>query len=277
MFAKLNNTKQPHQSIQTWQNLNYQDLEGEVWKELPGYNECYLVSNFGRVKSVDRVIHTKNNKQIFYSGRILKGVLIKYKNTTHNDYIEEIKVGINYCGKHSNIRVARAVYNLFVQQLNFSKDGLMVIHIDGNRHNNHYLNLTIQTNAQKQSKLINTERRIKIHKYHTNETRLKAAVARYKPITQFSLQGIPIKSYSSIKEAALQTGIDNSGIVAAIKQIKMVSAGGFLWQYGIITHKIDTSFYTDFIKKSKQKKAIPIAQFSHDYQVINKLKNILVC
>ena len=185
-----------------------------------------------------------------------------------------MKVGINYCGKYSNLRVARAVYNLFIKQINFIEDGLMVIHKDGNRYNNHYLNLDIQTNAQKQSKLINTERRIKLHKYHNQETRLKAVVARHKPVTQFCLQGNPIKSYKSIKEASSQTGIYGASIICATKHIKMVSAGGFLWQYGIITHKIDTSFYTEFIKKSKQKKPIPIAQISLDFKVVNQFKSI---
>ena len=269
-----NSENQEKSLLSPWKNISNEDIKGEIWRGIPGYNDCYLVSNFGRIKSVDRVIYTKNNKQLFYREKILKGTLLKYKNNTLNDYIQEVKVGIFYCGKYSNIRIARLVYNLFVMELNFSKDGLMVVHKDGNRYNNFYLNLTIQTHAQKQSKLINSGRRIKIHKYHNEVTRLKAAIARQKAITQFNLQGFPLQSYQSIKDAASKTGIGSSAIVNAAKHLKMVSAGSYLWKYGFITHKIDTSYYTEFINKSKKNKPKPIKQLSNSFQIINEFNSI---
>jgi len=44
----------------------------EIWKDIKGYDGLYQVSNFGRVKSLKRVIIKKNNqKQIVYM-KILK-------------------------------------------------------------------------------------------------------------------------------------------------------------------------------------------------------------
>ncbi len=257
-----------------WLNLNYNDIEGEIWKELPHLEGYYLISNFGRIKSLDRHIDSKDGKTRFYKGRILKGVVVKYKNNTVGDYIEEIKVGIFYCGNYCNIRVARMVYNLFVEELNYKQDGWVVTHKDGNRLNSDVNNLFLETQSQKQTKIISAGRSIKLHTYQTKEGYQKAATARYKHITQYSLQGYPIKTYQSIQEAAKSVGIGDSSIIKATQHKTMVSAGGFLWQYGCAVSKIDATFYTNFLKKSKQVKGIPVVQLSSDLLVFNYYKSI---
>lgn len=47
-------------------------MEEEIWKDIPGYEGSYQVSNLGRVKSLDRYITYKNGKSYFYKGRVLK-------------------------------------------------------------------------------------------------------------------------------------------------------------------------------------------------------------
>jgi len=47
-------------------------LEGEEWRDVVGYEGYYQVSNFGRVRSVDRYIkHNKGGKRI-WRGRVLR-------------------------------------------------------------------------------------------------------------------------------------------------------------------------------------------------------------
>ena len=257
--------------LKPWQNLNYEDLEGEIWKEIPGFDDYFLISNFGRAKSVDRIIYTSNNKQRFFKGIILKQTVIKTRNKTVGDFNIDCKVGFSYLGKSHTLRMATLVYSLFVGATETKK---IISHIDGNNLNNASNNLKLITLQQKQKKMYDTNRCVKIFEFQTTVTQKKAVIARLKPITQFCLKGNPIKSYKSIQEATLHTGIDGSSIVAAIKHKTMVSAGGFLWQYGIITHKIDIAFYVNFMKKSKQNKAKPIAQLSQHFQIINKFKSI---
>jgi len=45
----------------------------EVWKDIKGYECFYEISNFGRVKSLDRVRICKNKAKKLYKGKILKG------------------------------------------------------------------------------------------------------------------------------------------------------------------------------------------------------------
>jgi hypothetical protein len=58
-------------------------MQKEVWKDIPGYEGYYQVSNLGNVKSLDRYISYKNtNKLQFKKGVFLKAAISKsgYKN-----------------------------------------------------------------------------------------------------------------------------------------------------------------------------------------------------
>lgn len=52
---------------ENWFSL--EDFEGEVWKDIPGFEGCYRISNCGRVKSISRM--RQNSHQVIPS-RILK-------------------------------------------------------------------------------------------------------------------------------------------------------------------------------------------------------------
>ena len=73
-----------HQVVETADvlNLGYEDIDGEFWKELPYLEGCYHISNLGRIKSLDRIIASKDGKNRFYKGKILKGVVVRYLNKT---------------------------------------------------------------------------------------------------------------------------------------------------------------------------------------------------
>lgn len=63
--------------------------EKEIWKSVKGHEECYMVSNFGRVKSIDRIIVYSTGRKQKYKGIILKNVLKKtgYEQLSLNDIL----------------------------------------------------------------------------------------------------------------------------------------------------------------------------------------------
>ena len=62
------------------QNTEIQNLDGEIWKDIPDYEGYYQVSNFSRVKSLNRYINLNNIiKKI--KERILKQFVYKSKNS----------------------------------------------------------------------------------------------------------------------------------------------------------------------------------------------------
>lgn len=45
--------------MEIWENRQLNDLEGEIWKPIKGYEGLYEISNMGRVKSLPRKTKTK--------------------------------------------------------------------------------------------------------------------------------------------------------------------------------------------------------------------------
>ena len=108
-----------------------ENLEGEIWKDLPDFEGLYQVSTKGRVKGF------KYGKS--YKPHILKPIIIveknhrKYKNS--NGYVY-VKLHVN--GKCYNKRVHRLVAITFIPN---PENKNQVNHIDGNTLNNHVENL----------------------------------------------------------------------------------------------------------------------------------------
>lgn len=112
----------------------------EEWRDIPGLEGGYQVSNFGRVRSLDRIVYRKgaHGKWNFYryTGRIIKPV------KTLQGYLV-VPLG----KKHPNNRVHRLVASAFIPKID-GKD--MINHIDGDRTNNHVSNLEWCTNQENQ-------------------------------------------------------------------------------------------------------------------------------
>ena len=45
-----------------YQNLSLKDIKGEQWEDIPGFEDYYQVSNYGRFKGLDRWIERKSIK-----------------------------------------------------------------------------------------------------------------------------------------------------------------------------------------------------------------------
>ena len=67
-------------------------------------------------------------------------------------------------------------------------------------------------------------------KKQSTEQIQKIAVAKYKPIFQYNLQGIFIQEWASGKKASISLKIDNGGINMVLKG-KRKTTGGFIFKY----------------------------------------------
>ena len=98
----------------------------EVWKPIPSYEGLYEVSNFGNVRSLDRLRTRK----------VLKGRILK-QNFCNSGYLH---VNLSKRGNHKTIMVHRIVAKVFVDN-DDEKKKIAVNHIDGNKTNNNASNL----------------------------------------------------------------------------------------------------------------------------------------
>jgi NUMOD4 motif len=145
-------------------------LEKEIeWKTIPNFFDAYEVSNTGIVQSLDRTITTKDGRTIFYKGKIMKKVVVKYPNRTTNDYVLEEVCNLSYAGQKKRIQIARLVYSLFVQSIDFSKDGLMILHNNNNHLDNRVANLVAVSHSVKTLLMWQNNRVLPLYKLKNNK------------------------------------------------------------------------------------------------------------
>lgn len=84
----------------------------EIWKDIPGYEGLYQVSNLGQVKSLERVVHEKNGKTKTIHERLLsqnktngngyKIVCLSKDGVKNNKYIHRI-VACTFMSNHNEV------------------------------------------------------------------------------------------------------------------------------------------------------------------------------
>lgn len=178
-----------------------QDLEGEVWKPIKGYEELYEVSNKGRIKSLN--YHSTNRPSLL-------------RHDIRNDYH---RVTLCKNNKTKRFFVHRLVYEAFIGELPKFKygkgDEMMVInHKDENPSNNCIENIELVTHTENVN-------------YGTGPQR--TSKNKTIPVYQYSLDGNFIKKWEYAKELKKQ-GFLVEKIHACCKKRRFTHKG-FVWSF----------------------------------------------
>lgn len=131
--------------------LSLDDFEGEVWKPVVGHEDSHLVSCYGRVKSLDRVIQGR------WGTQLRKGKMIK----TKQERTGYLSSAICVFGKINTYKVHRLVGLAFIENPLNKKQ---IDHIDGKKINNIYSNLRWATSRE--NNLYKFEKMDTTSKYH---------------------------------------------------------------------------------------------------------------
>lgn len=177
-------------------------LNIEVFKDIPGYEGHYQVSNLGRIKSLIR----KNRK---------KEKILKLKSTM-DGYFE---ICLYQNKKPEYTRTHRLILLTFK-----GKSDLYCNHKDCNKQNNKLYNLeycTAKENTRHAFKNGLMENNIISLKKYRNIKKVK--------IKQYDKQGNYLNTFESTLQAEKITKIHNSAILRCVKNNKGM-AGGFIWR-----------------------------------------------
>ena len=190
-------------------------IEGEIWKDVKGYEGFYKVSNLGRVKSIAR------------NGTA--GGLMSL-NINRSGYIY---VGL----RKSNVQKYQLVHRLVGLAFIPLVDGKeMINHIDGNKSNNNLKNLEWVNNSEnRKHAFANNLQKVNLDKAHE-----VAWENQKRKVKQFSLDGKFVSEFLSIQEAAIKNGIGRTGISQCLSG-RYKQSGGFMWKYSedVIGKSID--------------------------------------
>jgi hypothetical protein len=109
----------------------------EIWKNIIDFEDIYQVSNFGRIRSLDKIIYSSDNRNRTLRGRILKNKLDRTKKYQH--------VYLSHKGIATIVSVHRTVAKHFIPNPENKPE---VNHKDGNGLNNRIDNLEWNTRCE---------------------------------------------------------------------------------------------------------------------------------
>ena len=185
----------------------------EIWKDIYYYNELkkewvdyrglYQVSNFGRVKSLDRIVNHNNSKYLTLKGKCLK---------TFKDGKGYLQVQLSKDGNYKSHQISRLVYFTFNPDADTK---LQVNHIDEDKSNNRLDNLNLMTAKENCN-------------WGTRTIRL--ALAQSKTVLQFDKNGNFIKEWISTQEIGRILKLHQSNIWKCCHGERK-TCGGFSWKY----------------------------------------------
>lgn len=222
--------------------LSLDSFDGELWKDIEGYDGIYQVSNYGRIKSLERDVMRCDGRSFHFTQRILK-----YKKARGYNC-----VGLSDGNVTKYRRVHRLVGFAFVPN---PEDWPQMNHKDENPHNNMASNLEWCTQKynvnygnhnkklseskkqkfKKDAEFAERMRRIaaEIHKkesWKIAQRKSQRMNSKCKVVVQLSLDGRLIEKYHSLSEASRRTGIHAQNIGQVCLKRKKQS-GGFRWEY----------------------------------------------
>lgn len=196
--------------IKHYENLSLQNIEGELWKDITGFEDLYQVSNFGRGKSLKKNIcgrfcHIKGEYSISTRKEIIKKQKINRSgyNVVNLSPKEQNNLKV---GRRRHITVHRLVALAFIPNL---ENKPTINHKNGIKFNNVPENLEWSTVAENNDHAINKLHR-KSSKYWTGKKgkdHLKS-----QPVFQYDLKGNFIQKFDSFTLAASSIGCKQSAI-----------------------------------------------------------------
>jgi uncharacterized protein YktA (UPF0223 family) len=196
----------------------------EKWRDVVGFEGAYQVSNFGRVRSVDRYITSKHSSGTeysrFYRGKILTPEKPRWDDLYILYYLK--KDGKRYFGK-----AHRLVAFAFIPRIEGKN---FVNHKDCNPKNNNVENLEWVTHREN----------IK-HAYDNGRIDISKAVAssirnsykRFKKVYQYTMDKEFIHEFESVNAAAKYIGVDRSSLAKTCRGVYSNSKN-YIWSYELL-------------------------------------------
>lgn len=181
----------------------------EIWKDIPGYEGLYQISNYGRVKSVERIRYAKTPGKSDWQAPVNECIR---KESISRGYKRVILLKN---GRKNTFQVHRLVAIAFVP----NPDGKpQVNHINGIKTDNRVENLEWCTNSENQIHAI-------LHGLVSH--------ANNGPVYQFSLDGKFIKKWEMVSIASKTLGISAGNIHSCLHGARK-KAGGFVWRKEVV-------------------------------------------
>lgn len=212
-------------------------MEKEIWKDVVGYEGLYQVSNLGRVKSLPKLKKTPTTtfmtKEIIKIPSICKGYL-----------------RVNLMGKNFFVHI------LVAEAFIGGRNGMTVNHIDECKTNNRLCNLEYMSLSDN----IRYGTGIKRSSQSRKDNPLICT-----PVNQYTLDGIFVKRYDSIKKAISENRFETENISLCCSH-KRNQSNGYIWRY-------DGDNDVTYKRKTNAKKVVQVGIYGEIIAEFNSIRD----
>ena len=195
------------------------EIDGEIWKDITGYETYYQVSNLGRIRSLRNNRHT-----------LLKNPIIR------KPYVD--KKGYLYVNlRKDTIEKRYAVHRIVAQEfipnpMNYPE----VNHKDENPSNPNVKNLEWCT---------------KVYNVNYGTAIERSRRKRMKKVSQYTLDEKLIGVYSSVRGAMMLARAEKVTSVCKRRK-KYITSGGYIWKYGTGIFEKDNDTINIYVNGKKE-------------------------
>lgn len=182
----------------------YGDNMEEVWKDIAGYEGLYQVSNFGRVKSLDRYVPHSSLGRKFCKGCIM---------SLHINNAGYCTVNLCKDNKYKSFDIQRLVALAFIPNPNNLPE---VNHKDENKLNNSVENLEWVTKSGN-------------NRYGSKLKRQREKIL--KKVLQYDLQGNFIREWASAIDAERDIAGKFTGAISKCANGRSKTSYGYIWRF----------------------------------------------
>jgi hypothetical protein len=96
-----------------YQNLSLKNIKGERWKDIPGLEMYFKVSDYGRVKRLEYELTYSDGRIYVKPEKIIKPVIKEIHNNFKNDDLFFLQISATLFKRKYNFSIARLVFNCF--------------------------------------------------------------------------------------------------------------------------------------------------------------------
>ncbi|RNA60450.1 hypothetical protein D1631_18305 [Chryseobacterium nematophagum] len=196
-------------------NHSLENLPNEKWKNIEDF-ENYAISNYGRVKSLERTTFSLFGKERLLPDMIMKLSVKKQFNKYLQTNIYNVHCSLMCEDRKYTRSVARLVYYHFIEKFDKNDTNIRINFKDNNRFNLHSSNL--EKISVRESRL-NTFRQNRARNVH---------VDYLQAVSQYTAEGDFISNFESVYAAEKKLGITCESIMDVINS-KFLTAGTFRW------------------------------------------------
>lgn len=200
-------------------------MKEERWVDIYGYEGYYQVSNYGRIRSLERIVKCNSGT------RVEPSKLLSTKHINNNGYV---LIGLGKNGKKKFFQLHKLVLSNF---LGCAINKIQINHIDENKQNNrldnlHYCTAKFNTNYGDRNNKISQKLKVSmVGKKQSEETINKRVSKIIKAVKQLDIQTNEIiKIFHSVKQASLENNI-KANTISSCALGKRKTAGGFKWEF----------------------------------------------